>query len=316
MLEDFLECNRNRDQALSERYDILTIRIDSPTQPKIYLGAGMPKVCRYCGDDSAVTTFREQSHAIPIFFGNKTVIDLLECDRCNHHFGDHLENSFANYTLPHRPFQRTRGRSGIPVYKDKNFRVSASDQANMLFLAHGDFDFDDLKVKGKKQIKFPLVRQPYYPTAIHKSLVKIALALMPAEDHSRFTLLKSWLLSKDHAPMMSGFVPIIEWVIAGPVNPNGILCVLAKAKERYSNVFNYQLIFQYGNFQYQLVIPLLEESGQEKAFVYAPLLMPESHFIKYGPSDYEEKYFVSGEKVVGEAVNILIRYDTKEHGEV
>ena len=36
------------------------------------------------------SSFKEQSHAIPIFLGNKTVIDLLECDRYNHNW------SFAN----------------------------------------------------------------------------------------------------------------------------------------------------------------------------------------------------------------------------
>ncbi|MGS0738107.1 MAG: HNH endonuclease [Pseudomonas sp.] len=313
MIEKFLGLNRNRLQAFSQRYEFRVVSIVSPTQDKIYLGQGQPRICRYCGEDASSTTFKEQSHAIPIFLGNKTVIDLLECDRCNHHFGDHFENSFANYTHPHRSFQRTRGRSGIPVYKDKDFRVSASDQSNLKIWSQGKEGLNALKVEGENRLKLPLARQPYYPTAIHKSLVKIALAVMPAADHAKFAGLKEWLLSKDHAPAFSGAVPVIEWMISGPVNPNRIMCLLARAKERYREaVFQYQLIFQYGNFQYQLVIPLSEESGQKKDFVYAPLLLPEKHFLQYGPSDYQEKNFLSGERVVGEVVDLHIRYETRE----
>lgn len=313
MLDKFLAYNKDRDSAMAERYDILRIDIESPTQEKIYLGLGEPKVCRYCGDAASATTFNEQSHAIPIFLGNKTIIDLLECDRCNHHFGDHFENSFASYTLPHRSFQRTRGRGGIPKYKDKDFRIAASDQTNLEIWAQDSRGLEAFKVEGKNQLKIPLIRQPYYPTAIHKSLIKIALAIMPAEDHALFAELKKWLLSKNHLPALSGFVPVIEWIISGPVNPNKITCILAKAKKHYQDsTFKYQLIFQYGNFQYQLVIPVADESGKNKDFVFAPLLMPDSHFAQYGLSDYSEKYFLSVDRVVGEVVDVLIQYETRE----
>ena len=310
MLDKFLAGNMDRHEAFAERYCIRRIEIESATQQKIQLGLGESKVCRYCGDDESTTTFKEESHAIPIFLGNKTVTDLLECDRCNHHFGDHFENSFAAYTLPHRPFQRTRGRNGIPKYKDQEFRISASDQSNLEIYAMGERDLEAFEVKGKNQLRFPLIRQPYYPTAIHKSLIKIALAMMPAQDHAMFGTLKQWLLRKDHSPAFSGSVPIIEWMISGPVDPNQITCILAKAKKDYEeSTFKFQLILKYGNFQYQLVIPLPEESGKNKEYVFAPLLMPDSHFRNYGLSDYCEKTFDSADRVVGEVSEVLIQYE-------
>jgi hypothetical protein len=310
MLEKFLRWNDVQNKAFTERYQVLSVDIESAVQKKIFLGEGEPRICRYCGDDSTRTTFKEQSHAIPIFLGNKTVIDLLECDRCNHHFGDHFENSFANYTYPFRPLQRTRGRNGIPVYKDKDLRVAATGPSQLEIWAHGDLDYEDLKVEGKNQLELPTKRQPYYPAAIQKSLIKIALAVMPSEDHSRFIDLKRWLLEKDHRPGFGGFGPIMEWIINGPTNPDQIRCIVARAKEHCrDNVFEYQLIFRFGNFQYQLVIPLSDEAGKEKYYVRAPLLMPDEHFLIYGLSDFKDKNFESCERVENEEVCLQIQYE-------
>jgi hypothetical protein len=313
MLDEFLATNSARNTVFAERYYILKIDIESANQQKIFLGLGQPRVCRYCGGDESATTFKEESHAIPIFLGNKTIIDLLECDRCNHHFGDHFENSFAAYTLPYRAFQRTRGRNGLPKYKDQEFRIAASDQSNIEISAMGERGLKDLEVEGKNQLMFPLTRQPYYPTAIHKSLVKIALAMMPAQDHAGFGVLKEWLLRKDHSSAFGGSAPVIEWLITGPVDPNQITCILAKAKPDYEeSTFKFQLVLKFGNFQYQLIIPLPEESGKNKDHVYAPLLLPESHFKEFGISYFSTKHFDTDERVVGETAEIFIRYDGVE----
>ncbi|WP_339492862.1 HNH endonuclease [Pseudomonas sp. EA_15y_Pfl2_R67] len=312
MIEKFIEFNENRARALCERYVLHVVNVFCATQPKIKLGHKQPKVCRYCGKDESSTTFRKESHAIPIFLGNKTIIDELECDRCNQHFGNHLENSFAAYTLPHRPFQRIRGRNGIPKYKARDLEVSAVDQSNLSIYVGGDGGIDALEVEGKNQLRFKVVRQPYYPTAIHKILIKMALAMMPADDHRQFNYLKPWLLSQDHEPGLSGSVPIVEWEIAGGVNPSKITCIVAKVKKAFEeSTYRYQFIFQYGNFQYQLVIPLPEECGQSKDFVYAPVFLPDAHFRLFGPSDYQEKQFDSSERVREEELTIRLQHAGK-----
>lgn len=74
MIEKFIKDNENRARALTERYVLHAFIVSSPTQPKHKLGYEQPKICRYCGKDESMTTFREESHAIPIFLGNKTII--------------------------------------------------------------------------------------------------------------------------------------------------------------------------------------------------------------------------------------------------
>ncbi|MCO1623701.1 HNH endonuclease [Pseudomonas putida] len=309
MNEKFIEFNEKRGRALTERYVLHVFNVFTPTQPKLKLGYKQPKICRYCGEDEGSTTFREESHAVPIFLGNKTIIDELECDRCNHHFGDHLENNFAAYTHPHRPLQRIRGRNGIPKYKALDLEISAVDQSNLVIYVDCEGGIDTLEVEGKNQLRLQMMRQPYYPTAIHKMLIKMALAMMPDDDHCQFNYLKPWLLSKDHKPGLSGTVPVIEWGISGGVNPNRITCIVAKVREAFKDsTYGYQFIFQYGNFQYQLVIPLPEECGHRKEFVYAPVFLPDEHFRVFGPSDFQEKHFNSPDRVRGEKLSILLQY--------
>jgi len=309
MLDSFLRWNDRQDQAFAECYRIISVEIESPNQKKIYLGQNQPRLCRYCDEGPEHTTFKEKSHAIPMFLGNRTIIDLMECDRCNHHFGSHFEDSFANYIHPFRPLQRTRGRKGIPGYKDEDLRIQALTPSFLEISAHGKLDFDDLKVEGERRLKLPMKRLPFYPTAVHKSLIKIALALMPAEDHVRFGDLKRWLLAKDHRPRVRGFGPVMEWFISGPTNPDRIRCIVARAKEEFRDkVFEYQLIFCFGNFQFQLTIPLSAEAGKEKNYVRAPLLMPTEHFRAFGESDFEDKIFESGVRVENEEISVLIQY--------
>ena len=78
MIEKFIEYNGKRWGALTERYVLHVFTVFSPSQQKHKLGYKQPKICRYCGKDESTTTFREESHAIPIFLGNKTIIDELE----------------------------------------------------------------------------------------------------------------------------------------------------------------------------------------------------------------------------------------------
>lgn len=312
MSASFIEANAEKNKMFCKIYDTWSIAINSPDEPKIVIGSGEPLVCRYCGKNETQTSFREESHAIPIFLGNKTLIDRLECDVCNHHFGSHFENSFANYLNPLRPFQRVRGRDGIPVYKNGSYRISATSQDHVEMQMLQDETLEELEVEGENRLRFDLTRHAYYPTAVHKSLVKIAIALMDSSQHEEFLELKNWLLRTDHLPLATG-MNIIEWSISGPVNPNRIICMLAKVRSEYQQeYFEYNLIFCYSNMQYQLVLPVVSrEIAVRKTFVFAPVLMSDRFFQEWGASNYEEKAFASSELVRGEKIAVYVNFKSK-----
>lgn len=96
---------------------------------KRYIGKKPPKLCSYCNRNNEETRFRNRSHAIPEFLGNKTLIAYDECDQCNKHFGSKVEEHLAKYLGAYRTVARISGKKPIPKYKsnDKKFEMYSSD---------------------------------------------------------------------------------------------------------------------------------------------------------------------------------------------
>lgn len=313
MLEEFLKTNARMREDFFRAYGLIGLEITSKTQEKLYVGSKVNPLCRYCGRDSSATTFKNESHAISVFLGNRTLIDRDECDACNKHFGSFVEDHFAKYTLPNRTFARIKGRAKIPSYKDQDYEISAGDGKLAISMLRSS-DLDGILVKGgeRSTFKFSTQRQPYRPTAVYKTFVKMALALMPKEDHESLGQLKQWLLADNHETLFSGDVKVIEWQMPGPMNPHRLLCYICKAKPEFEAThFKYILLVAFGNHQYQVVIPdPASEAGVNKNFQFAPALVPPNHFKKYGVPDFTERSFFSSELVKGEKVDIQISFES------
>jgi len=314
MPDDFFSINDEMKENFFKAYGVIGLEITSKVQGKMYTGSKADPLCRYCGRDNTSTTFKNESHAISVFLGNRTLIDWNECDSCNKHFGSFVEDHFAKYTLPHRAFSRTKGRVKIPSYKDKDYEVVAGDSGNLKISMLRASDLGDILVEGPERstLKFSMQRQPYRPTAVYKTFVKMALALMPDEDHKSLGALKQWILADNHETLFSGDVKVIEWQIPGPMNPNRLLCYICKAKPEFEAAhFKYILLVAFGNHQFQVVIPdPVYEAGINKKFLFAPALMPTKHFQKYGAPNFTERSFFSSEIVKGEKVEIVISTDS------
>ncbi len=86
---------------------------------RLVLAGPDPRVCRFCGRDSANTRFRHDAHAIPHLLGNRTLFTREECDQCNLFFGSTIENDLGNWTKPTRTFSRIKGKNGVPTLKNE-----------------------------------------------------------------------------------------------------------------------------------------------------------------------------------------------------
>lgn len=80
--------------------------------------------CRFCGRSRDGATFKNRSHAIPEFLGNHQLMLNSECDTCNKHFGDTIEQHLAKYT---RPFRALNGitNKNRKTAKHSDDRISA-----------------------------------------------------------------------------------------------------------------------------------------------------------------------------------------------
>ncbi|RBL70082.1 HNH endonuclease [Pseudomonas sp. MWU13-2625] len=316
MPEVFLRENDEFYSAFDKHYKALYVKVfDCSDRSRINISSGDDSgVCKYCGRGEGETTFKKVSHAIPMALSNRTLIDSLECDQCNKHFADYLEDSFLKFTLPHRIVNTIRGRSN-PKYRNENFEITFTErgQIKIDFFEGGAERPGVETVEGDHYIRLPFVRQSYRPIAVYKMFTKMALALMPVAESSRLAPLKEWILNKDHARLFSG-VPVIQYEFQGTFDPDIIKCGLFKVKEDFEAVyFRYVFVLVFGNLQYCVVIPdPATEQGVSKTMLVFPALVERGMVEECGAPAVEKMYFESEEIVRGEEVCISMHFATRE----
>lgn len=313
MSEEFFLENDERLKDVESIYDVLYVKaLDSTVQLVIDISRERPtRNCRYCGKGPGETTFKTVSHAIPMSLGNQTLIDRLECDACNNHFSIYLEDGFSKYTLPHRIFNTIKGRKN-PKHKDEGFEISVSGRGNISVnvLAGGEPRFETVSVDGGHRLKCNFPRQSYRPITIYKMFVKIALALMPDIEFRQLDELREWILNKDHTKMFSG-VPVAQWEFQGFFDPSKLRCGLFKVKTEFeAQYFKYVLVINFGNLQYNVVIPApLSEREARKTMLDFPALIDRDSVEACGAPSYSHIHFDSNEIVRGESVDMYMFFE-------
>ncbi|WP_405121370.1 HNH endonuclease [Pseudomonas petroselini] len=309
----FEEFNKKAEKNFLKEYINIKHVTLNPSQKKRYLGGVLNKICRYCNKNEKSTTFKKVAHAIPFLIGNRTLIDNLECDKCNEHFGKKIEDSFANYFHPYRLMNSIRGRkrlkynsSGLDITTDQdrglNVSVSPNDEQEEPAFVRVSEDL----------IKFTLERPAYYPVAIYKTFVKIALALMPESEKVKTIILNEWLLSNEQVPLIKE-QKVIQWKVRGPSDPDTIRCTLYKAKPEFEDTnIRYVLIFAFSSFQFQVPIPSINNENPNIAMPLAPSLRPIEEYKEFGNPSIDVIDFSSNAIVRNEKVEIFFRIEESQ----
>jgi hypothetical protein len=196
--EDWVESEQ--DATLKINYDIL-FACKLNVGKRIYIGDPDNRICRYCQRTEPATTFNKEAHALPELIGNKMLIALDECDRCNEFFSRNLEDHFSKFTLPHRAALGMVGKKGVPSYKSNN-KAARLDyiSSQRAFSVADRYDSTILTPDPQnKSFRLDLQAQPYIPVAVFKCLAKMALAIMPFGELSNYRSAIAWILDPDHS---------------------------------------------------------------------------------------------------------------------
>ena len=315
MPKDFLSENDDRFYKFREHYSELFFKVLHATESsRIDLGYGADKTerkrCRYCRKVEGDTTFRKESHAIPITLGNRTLIDSLECDECNNHFSVYLEDSFSKFILPHKIINTIRGR-GNPKYSDEDVEIAVRGKGdiNINVLAGSKVGWGFETLENGHRLKLDFTRQSYRPIAVYKMFVKIALALMPDAEMSKLDLLRQWILSKEHIGYFSG-VPVTQWEFQGNFDPCELKCGLFKVKDEFKDdYFTYTLVLVFGNLQYCVVVPdPALDRNVRKTMLNFPVLIDARTVENCGVPSFKRLYFDSGEVVRKEKISLFMTF--------
>lgn len=275
----------------------------------IYLGNKTERRCRFCGqtkEDGA--TFRKKAHALSHLIGNRYLLSYYECDECNEKFS-HYESDFAEYLKPFHAVLKVCGRGGIPKYKQYLSNIDNEDGILKINIFEEDPTIQLVVNKENKSLELTC-RRSYIPINVYKTLLKMALTIMPDEDVVHFN--KAIQLLDSKKPVIKGSLSVVEQIFGGGYDVfRYVSAFIFKRKEGVKdNVFAYTFILAYNNFCFQM--PLIgcdldkHLYGQkvEMTVLPTPPLMVGYKLIHNHQIDLS-----SSEKVSNEDVRIQLRFE-------
>lgn len=198
-------------------YDILRTpdfddksRLLKPNHGVKAIGHPKNRKCRFCGKDEKEVSFSKIAHAFPESIGNNVLVTNYECDICNQYFGNSIENEYANFFSLYHSIMQINGKNGIPKCCFKvpckmrtdvcsKYCIELSFDNNMPCLRKCE-EVDDQYIRCSNNsitISKPVGRCS--PIAVFKTIVKMAISVMPIEELIPFTGAIKWVLETEHS---------------------------------------------------------------------------------------------------------------------
>jgi hypothetical protein len=219
------------------------------------LGSKENQQCRFCGRRKPEVTFGSDAHAISELLGNKFLLVNYECDKCNRDIFAKYETHLGDFTHFYRATTQQKGKKGYPKLKYKSgFSLKTNSGRGVQII--DQIGNNHVKIdENKKELTIYAKQSTYIPIAVYKSLVKMAISVLPEEEDKYFSRTKKWLLTLDNnALYWPGALPLFYWFI--PNRGFKKLCYFtAIRKTLYSQVPYYLFGIGSGNFMYQIYVP-------------------------------------------------------------
>lgn len=179
------------------------------------IGQSQNRVCRFCGKNETEVTFKNDAHIFPEAIGNKALASNYECDECNEFFGKTIENDYVKYFSLYHSIMQISGKGGIPHC---GFKISCPMKTDACYKHCVEISFyegksairkckevsDEYVKLGNNNITLSKPIGSCCPIAVYKTIAKMAIAVMPAEDLPLFTNTIKWLLAPNHTNINTG----------------------------------------------------------------------------------------------------------------
>jgi hypothetical protein len=289
-------------------YEIVTSHHLTAKSDKQVLGKNTFQ-CRFCGNIKPNVTFKKKAHAIPEFIGNRALFSQWECDQCNSKFGRLLEANFANFMHLNHTLYGISGKNGNPVFKTGDgTRIETKDSLiDWQGVPDENIELDTANSSVQIKQKMP----SFIPVAVFKTLVKMALTIIPETELKYFSNTIEWLLEDEHRT--SRFLINDLWMYYGTFESadrcDQLSVVLAKKRQLDNQQLPYMLFnLNYGNFDFQLPIPLctIDEDRifNQSSITYLPHLTDFKHgFGKMALHAFNMYY---KEQIVGKEMTFIL----------
>ena len=227
----------------------------------IFLGDRDNRLCRFCDRIEPNVSFSHKAHAIPESLGNKCLFSTYECDDCNQHFGNTIDNDLGNWSIVNRTLSGIRGKRKVPTLKgggsNLSWRITQS-ASGLSFEEYGSRSAVSID-KELKEVKIRLRGGSYTPIAVFKAFAKIGLTLLSDEEIENFSETLSWVRNPDHSTGFVKYCSIVYTFVPGPMPSDVIVPRLLRRKPQSNNLPYIFLVLGFGNCLVQTWLPCREK---------------------------------------------------------
>ena len=283
------------------------------TEKYIYLGNKESKKCRFCSKSEPEVTFNSIAHAIPEFVNNHRLISYYECDSCNSKFARTIETHMGDYMNVYHTLSQVKGKRGVPSFKKGGEKSRIDYTTEGLKIDYFQDEKENVKIDEKnKTLTVTATRATYIPIAIYKCLTKMALTIMEDDELVHFEKTLNWINEEKHDEsryFMSSLQCIFS-ITPGPLPHDFTTCILLKRKsDNLENVPYMIFILAYGNYTFQIFVPMCDLDARGEPFSMIPIPTPFDFKNEYGSPDYKILDFYSTDKCKGEEVSLTLGFE-------
>lgn len=291
----------------------LSFKVHLNEDKKIYLGDKNATTCRFCKRTEPEVHFKQDTHALPEFMGNKYLFSYYECDDCNQKFSI-LESNMAEYMKLYHTMSQVKGKKGIPSFKPNMQQKSridvGEDKVNIQIYEGDDFSYN---INEDNKIITINGTRTYIPSLVFKCLTKMALTIMPENELVNFVETLEWVY--DDKKMLNKLPPVYFHMYAGIKPFDFITCALFKRKETHKEPVPYMMfMLAYSNFVFQL--PVISKKMDIKFNDMIFFNIPTPIDIEEGKLNREKLDLSSDEKKVREPCSINMEYGWMEESNI
>ncbi len=298
-------------ELIDAQYQIVSIYHLNEEKPIILKDTVSPRRCRFCGKSEPEVSFKKVAHALSHMVENRHLKSEYECDSCNELFATYETDYSAYMNLYHTMFQ-VHGKGGIPKFKNNSraeSKISFEGDTIKINIMEGEEPLVIWEEKDKETNSIKIVgERTYTPVNVLKTLVKMALSVMPENEMINVVETKKWLQNqKVEGYVFNAFIRLYREAL-----PFTSCLVLKKKDNVTDNIPFYQFVLAYKSFVIQVPIPFIEVDKLLKDTEYRLTPFPT-------PLDETQVPFAKGsiklsstEKIRGERVEIGLKYSSAE----
>lgn len=275
----------------SEDYELDGLHFHLTKRPK--LKRKQDRTCRFCNKREPEVSFKKVAHLIPELMGNRNLISDYECDTCNDLFSIY-EDSFAKFLGIARTLSSSKGKEGIPTFKnpDKKLEVRKNNKAVGLQINFQGTDnqYFDIDETGKK-LTIKATRHPYKPIYVYKALLKIAYGLLPEDELPNYEHCRLFLQADKNDANFKGHphLRLFGYLSPGPqFGPPTVFLWKKRQEKAEKNIPTRTMVIYFQNYAYQIFLPFdkadsnINKIGQTITFSLVPPFLDKKWVETFG----------------------------------